>query len=283
MIYSDQAEKLRLMVAQMTPSARTIAITSGKGGVGKTNIAVNLAMLLARRGRRVVLIDSDLALANVDVLLNLTPRWNLSHVISGARQLDEIITPGPGGMELVAGASGLMNMANLDEDERERLLEAIEEIEQRCDFVILDTGAGIGPNTVHIAAAADEVIVVATPEPTSVTDAYATVKVINTLSDSVRISLLVNMAMSRREATYVYGKITAVAQHFLGFRIGDAGYVLLDDHVGEAVRRRRPFVLQYPRCPASYCMAALTGRLTSSKPGRAAKEGLLRRMVRMFA
>jgi flagellar biosynthesis protein FlhG len=283
MIYTDQAERLRQMVAEMAPRARLIAVTSGKGGVGKSNVAVNLAVLLARRDKRTVLIDSDLALANADVLLNVTPRWNLSHVISGARRLEDIITPGPGGVELIAAASGLMDLAHLPAGQRDALIEAIEQLEQRADFVILDTGAGIGANTVHLAAAADDVLVVATPEPTSITDAYATVKVISSLSETARISLLVNMALSRREATCVYGKIAAVARHFLGLRLGDAGYVLMDEHVGEAVRRRRPFVLQYPRCPASYCMAALGARLASSGPDRPRKEGLLRRMVRMFA
>ena len=150
-------------------------------------------------------------------------------------------------------------------------------------WIVLDTAAGLGPNTVHLVAAADEALIVSTPEPTGIMDAYATIKVLSDRNDRVRLSVLVNMTRSRPEATYVYGRIAAVTRHFLGLRVGDAGYVLQDDHVGEAVRRRRPFVLEYPRCPATYCVAALAGRLASDAADRPAKEGLFRRLLRLFA
>jgi len=268
----DQASHLRSLVRARS-RARVIAITSGKGGVGKSNVAVNLAIRLASAGKEVVLLDADLGLANDDVLCNIDLPLNLSHVISRKRELREVLVKGPGGFWLIGGASGLARMADLSDDDRQRLVDALGELEQQSDVILIDTGAGIGPNVLTFTRAADEVLVVTTPEPTAITDAYAVIKVIRRhdgemdrdngadASPGRAISLLVNQARSATEAAMVYERISRVARQFLGSGVQDAGYVMSDEHVPTAVRQRLPFVIASPKCPASECITRLAMRL----------------------
>jgi len=268
----DQASHLRNL-ARSRSRARVIAITSGKGGVGKSNVAVNLAIRLASAGKEVVLLDADLGLANADVLCNIDLPLNLSHVIARKRQLREVMVKGPGGFGLIGGASGLARMADLSDDDRQRLVDALGELEQQSDVILIDTGAGISPNVLTFTRAADEVLVVTTPEPTAITDAYAVIKVIRRNEGDIDresgagpspgrpISLLVNQARSATEAALVYDRIARVARQFLGSAVQDGGYVLSDDHVSTAVRQRVPFVISSPKCPASECITRLAMRL----------------------
>ena len=276
----DQATQLRSLMqttsttgaAPAAPRRRAgvIAITSGKGGVGKSNIAVNLAIKLSMAGKETVLLDADLGLANADVLCNMDLRANLSHVIGRHKQLHEVIATGPGGFGLIGGASGLARMADLGDNDRQRLVEALGELEQRADCILIDTGAGISPNVLTFTRAADHVLVVTTPEPTAITDAYAVIKVITRQAAadgqahdgmSRRISLLVNQCRSAGEARVVHERIAKVAKQFLNVKVFDAGYVLSDEQVSLAVRRRTPFVVGAPKCPASQCIAHLAMRL----------------------
>src|ERR1041385_2437859 len=172
----DQAAQLRSLVRERR-RASVVAITSGKGGVGKSNIAVNLAIKLAAANKDVVLLDADLGLANADVLCNVDLKTNLAHVIARKHELAEVMVKAPGGFRLIGGASGLARMADLTDGDRQRLLEALAELEQTTDAILLDTGAGISPNVLAFAKAADHVMVVTTPEPTAITDAYAVIKV----------------------------------------------------------------------------------------------------------
>src|SRR3954447_16522594 len=174
----DQAAQLRSLVRQRR-RASVIAVTSGKGGVGKSNVAVNLAIQLSKAGKRVVLLDADLGLANVDVLCNVDLTTNLSHVIARKKELREVMVDAPGGFRLIGGASGLARMADLADADRQRLVEALAELEQTADVILIDTGAGISPNVLTFTRAADHVLVVTTPEPTAITDAYAVIKVIS--------------------------------------------------------------------------------------------------------
>ncbi len=282
----DQAEKLRRMVREMRPHARVLAVTSGKGGVGKTNVAVNLAVSLARSHRqKVVLVDTDLALANVDLMLDLQPRWNLSHVISGERTLDEVILQGPDGLEIVPGASGLGRLADLEPSQQRTLVDQLTQLEQRADFCILDTEAGIGPTVVTMASSADECLVVTTPEPPSVADAYATVKVVSRCARRPVMHLLVNMVNGRREGERVYERIRTVATRFLDVELGDAGHILCDGHVARAVRRRQPFVTGFPNSQAAWCMRQVTERLISGgrDDGVAPARGFFRRVAGLFS
>ena len=265
-----------------TARATVIAITSGKGGVGKSNISVNLAVHLAAAGKDVILLDADLGLANADVLCNVDLPCNLAHVIARKKFLHEVIVEAPGGFRLIGGASGLAKMADLSDFDRQRLLDSMAELEQQSDVILIDTGAGISPNVLAFTRAADHVLVVTTPEPTAITDAYATIKVISRDHADRRISLLVNQAQSQGEARTVFDRIAKVARQFLNLRILDAGFVYADEAVPAAVRKRTPFTLLSPRCPASQCVAQLALRLEQGVAGRLDQGGFFKRMGRWF-
>lgn len=242
-------------------TARVVAVTSGKGGVGKSNIAVNLAARLATMGRKVALLDADLGLANADVLCNLSPSATLAHVVSGRKELADVALQAPGGFSLIPGASGLTQMTELGELEKARLVHLFRRLQSDYNLLLIDTGAGIGPNVMSFLQAADELLVVTTPEPTAVTDAYALMKAVSRQRQDAPMSLLVNMAHDRDEARRVYERVAGVCKRFLGLALRDAGYVLYDPKVGAAVRRRRPFVLESPSAPASLCIQQLAHKI----------------------
>jgi len=274
----DQASRLRQLMRDANRT-QTIAVASGKGGVGKSNLALNLSILLSAAGQRVALIDADLGLANLDVLLDVDVRGNLSHVISGARSLSDVIVHLPSGVQLVPGASGLERLAHLNEFQRAHLLREMMQLEADNDVIVIDCGAGIGPDVVHFATAADSVIVVTAPEPTAVTDGYAVIKVLTQAKFDGKMSLLVNFATDRQEARLTYTRVADVARQFLGARVLDAGYVLADPKVREAVRRREPFVLAYPKCDASRCLAALAAKLCAGGSLAPPRQGFFRKVA----
>lgn len=261
----DQASSLRVMAHRAEKRAQTIAITSGKGGVGKTNLAVNLATVLAAMRRRVVLLDADLGLANADILCNVQPRFNLAHVVAGQRDLVDVMTPVPAGFSLIPGASGLAKMADLSEPERKRIVSELEFVDETADTLIIDTGAGIGRNVLSFTTTADHVVIVTTPEPTAITDAYAVMKVLvrcgTVDGGGAKISVMVNMANNRDEALQVHERIASVARQFLKTDVAFSGYVVNDDAVKQAVRKRAPFVQQYPNSAAAQCVQAWANRM----------------------
>jgi flagellar biosynthesis protein FlhG len=276
------------MVREMRPHARVLAVTSGKGGVGKTNVAANLGIALCRSHRqRVVLIDADLGLANVDLMLGLQPQWNLSHVLSGERRLEDIIVQGPEGIEIVPGASGLSRLADLQDSQRRTLLEELGKLDNRTDYCIIDTGAGIGRTVVSMASSADECIVVTTPEPPSIADAYAMLKTLSRQPHRPQLRLLVNMVGSRQEARRVYERIAGVAQKFLGLHVHDAGYIFCDGHVARAVRGRKPFVTAFPNSQAAWCMRQVAERTAKPHAQDAGDEeagrGFFKRVAGLFS
>ncbi|HMO26692.1 MAG TPA: MinD/ParA family protein [Tepidisphaeraceae bacterium] len=278
---TDQAAHLRMLMRQQT-RASVVAITSGKGGVGKSTLAVNLAIKLTQAGKEVVLLDADLGLANADVLCNMDLPSNLAHVIARKRELKDVMVRGPGGFRLIGGASRLARMAGLSDFDRQRIVESLGRVEQEADMLLIDTGAGISANVMSFTRAADHVIVVTTPEPTAITDAYAMVKVISKDGGDRRISLLVNQVTSPGEARAVYERISRVARQFLGISVYDAGYFFDDDAVPQAVRRRVPFVIGNPRCPASACIAQLAVRLQQGVADKISEGGFFQRMTRWF-
>ena len=278
----DQAERLRELARSGRRRGRVVAVTSGKGGVGKTNLAVNLAVASAAAGRRTTLLDLDLGLANVDILMNLSPRYTLAHVLAGGRSLADIVTSGPGGVRVVPGASGVPRLADLDQNGREDLLRELGELEEGADLLVLDTGAGISRNVVAFAAAADEVVVVTTPEPTSVLDAFATIKVLSREEALGRVRLVVNQCATRAEAEAVSRRVAGACRQFLGLSVDRMGYVISDYHVGQAVRMRRPLVLAYPDAPASRCIRTLAGLLAGALPHQR-PVGFFRRVLASLA
>ncbi|MDB5325617.1 MAG: ATPase involved in chromosome partitioning [Phycisphaerales bacterium] len=279
--FVDQATTLRSLAASQR-RATVIAVTSGKGGVGKSNISVNLAIKLAESGQRVALLDADLGLANTDVLCNVDLNWNLSHVISRKRELKDVMQEVPGGFFLIGGASGLAKMAELTDMDRQRVVDAMGELESQFDVILIDTGAGISANVLAFTRAADHVLIVTTPEPTAITDAYAVAKVIVRDGQDRKMSLLVNQAQSADEGRAVYERISRVARQFLGVGLFDAGFVYADTNVPMAVRKRTPFVLSAPRCAATQCINQLADRLQTDRPARGSGEtgGFFVRMSR---
>ena len=278
---ADQAEALRTLARESTAGrAQVVSIASGKGGVGKSNLAVNLAVRLSQMGRRVVLMDADLGTANVDVLCNLRPSANLAHVVAGRKPIEQAIIPAPGGFGLIPGASGLAKMADLTTFERSRLVEQLHRIEQTHDLILIDLCAGVGPNVMAFILGSDQLLTVTTPEPTAMTDAYAVIKVVSRQRRDMRIGLVVNMVKDAQEGQLIYQRINGVCEKFLDKSTHDAGYVLNDSRVPEAVRRRYPFVLDNPRSAASLCISRLAHRIDrhAAEPGRS-EGGLWRRMA----
>ncbi|GIW77946.1 MAG: site-determining protein [Phycisphaerae bacterium] len=277
--FVDQATSLRTL-AQSARRARVIAVTSGKGGVGKSNIAVNLAIRMAQSGKQVALLDADLGLANADVLCNVDLKWNLSHLITRKRTLQEVMIQAPGGFHLIGGASGLAKMADLTDQDRQRILDSLTELESMFDVLIIDTGAGINANVLCFTRAADHVLIVTTPEPTAITDAYAVAKVMIRDGQERQMSLVVNQVRSAAEGRAVYERISKVARQFLGIGIYDAGCIFTDENVALAVRRRSPFVMAFPKTPASVCISQLVTRLQPERMLKPQPGGFFHRMSR---
>jgi flagellar biosynthesis protein FlhG len=266
-----------------TQRARTIAITSGKGGIGKSNVALNTAILLSAAGQRVALVDADLGTANLDVLMNLSVGGNLTHVMAGRRSLDQVVMTLPCGVQFVPGASGLAAAAHLSELQRLQLIETLTALEAENDLIIVDTGAGIGPDVLGFCSAADNVIVVTGPEATAMTDCYAVIKVLAQREFDGHLSVLVNMASGRMEARATYQRVSSVARQFLDIQVYDAGYILEDNKLRDSVRRREPVVLAWPRCPASRCLAALATKLCEGGALVERRQGFFRRVANWFA
>jgi flagellar biosynthesis protein FlhG len=249
---------------------RVISVTSGKGGVGKTNVVANLAVALARLGQRVLVLDADLGLANLDILLGLSPRYNIRHVLSGEKKLEDVIVEGPGGIRVLPASSGVQELTQLGEEQKLLLMGELDALEPSCDTLLIDTGAGISPNVTYFNLAAQERIVVVTPEPTSITDAYALIKVMATRHATRSFKLLVNQVRDERDAGEVVGKLVRVVDRFIGeVSLEALGWVPADACVTRAVKRQMAVVEAYPDCPASRGFARVAKAIVSSSAGPA--------------
>lgn len=241
----DQASGLREMVDPRP--IRAIAVTGGKGGVGKTNVSVNLGVAAAEMGQKVLLLDADLGLANIDVVLGLHPQYDLSHVMRGERALEEVLVEGPSGLKVIPGASGVQALAELSPAEHTGLIRAFSEVACDTDLLIVDTAAGISDTVLSFSRAAHEIVVVVCDEPASITDAYAIIKLLNRDHGHQRFRILANMVRSAQEGRELYNKMCRVTDRYLDVTLGFMGAVPFDDSLRKAVRTQRPVVQAFPR------------------------------------
>jgi flagellar biosynthesis protein FlhG len=264
----DQAAGLRRLSRQRP--VRVITVTSGKGGVGKTNVSVNLAMALIESGKEVMIMDADLGLANVDVMLGLHPRFNLSHVINGEMSLEDIILEGPSGLKLVPAASGAQVMAGLTPTQHAGIIRAFSELHQNLDVLIVDTAAGISDSVITFSKASQEVVVVVCDEPASITDAYALIKVLNRDHGLHRFRILANMVGNEQQGRQLYEKIARVTDQYLYVELDFMGSIPYDIHLRKAVQRQSPVVSLYPdsvSAQAFHELAVKTERWPSPRSG----------------
>src|SRR5262245_53745903 len=247
-------------IQSLSKPVQVIAVTGGKGGVGKTSVAVNLATGLAALGRRVVLLDGDLGLANVDVLLGLSPRYTLAHVLSGERTLDEILVKAKQGFQIVPAASGAADLASLDGQGHLALVQAFSGLAARLDVLIIDTAAGIAPGVLQFSQAAQHILVVVTDEPASLTDAYALIKVLSRDHGVNRFRVVANMSRGAGDGAAVFRKLEAVTGRFLDVLLEYAGDIPDDEHVRRAIKMQRPVVDAFPGAPAGKAFKKLAQR-----------------------
>lgn len=277
----DQADKLRQVIdklkqkqavnqaavplQQLKRSARVITVTSGKGGVGKTNVTINLAIALSELGQRVVILDADFGLANIDVLFGIIPQFTLLDVIKNKKNIIEILSEGPRNTKFISGGSGVEELVKLDRVQILKFVENISLLDKIADIILVDTGAGLSENVMSFVMAADEVLLVTTPEPTSITDAYALIKMISNRNRAKKVKLVINRAENPVEASDIMNKLTLVAQKFLGLTLEPIGFILQDDAVIKAVKQQQPFALSYPKSQASKCIKEISERLAESE------------------
>lgn len=261
---------------------KVVAVTGGKGGVGKTNISVNLSAALAEMQRRVVLMDADLGLANVDVLLGLQARFTLADVLSGERRVRDILLPGPNGMKVVPASSGVQQMVQLSAQEHAAIIHSFSDLSDQLDVLVIDTAAGISDTVISFVRAAQEVIVVVCDEPSSITDAYALMKVLNTQHDVFRFRVIANMTRSTQEGINLFNKLNGVCDRFLDVSMQYLGAVPFDENVRKAVQKRKALLEFAPRCKASQAMRVLAQKvdaIPTSTTARGHLEFFLERLL----
>ncbi len=261
----DQAAKLRELLAKQEDAvkeARIIAVSSGKGGVGKTNFTINIAIALAEMGKKVTIIDADLGLANVDVLLGVISKHNFMEVLSGEVEAKDLAAEGPKGIQIVSGGSGIAGLVDIDDLELERLILALSYFNATSDYIIIDTGAGISRSVMSFVAAASELVVVLNPDPTSITDAYALIKNVENAEEKT-IRLVINRVESAIEGKEAFDKIQSTVSKFLGIDVENLGYIFEDHSLGRAVKKQMPVIVEYPRSISSKAIENIARKLDS--------------------
>lgn len=264
----DQAEQLRNIIKKQSLEkkvARVITVTSGKGGVGKSSISVNLAIELSKQGKKVIVIDVDFGLANIEVMLGIRPKYNLADCIFYGKSIEDIITPGPVGIGFISGGSGIGELANITKEQIISLTKKLYVLDELADIVIIDTGAGITDSVLEFVIASSEVLLVTTPEPTSITDAYALLKTLNKKeefsSENTIIKMLANRVDSTQEAKLLFDKVNLVVGKFLDFNIEFLGAVPQDNMVSKAIMQQKPYTMLYPNAPSSKAIVQLAKTL----------------------
>ena len=266
----DQAEGLRNIIKKQEiesakRTARVITVTSGKGGVGKTSVSINLAIQLSRMGRKVVVLDADFGLANIEIMLGIRPKYNLSDLMFRGKTMKDIITYGPEGIGFISGGSGINEMANLTRGQVFQLIQKMEDLDKLADIIIVDTGAGIGDAVLEFVAASEEVLLVATPEPTSITDAYALLKMLNRSSSyrpgKTDVKMVANQVRDGRDADELFDKIGLVVSKFLNIEVEYLGGIPYDNNVQRAVMKQEPVSMVAPQSVAARSMERIAKKL----------------------
>ncbi|WP_026893832.1 MinD/ParA family protein [Clostridiisalibacter paucivorans] len=284
----DQAERLRELVNIKTYNnrdkkkdnikrhTRVISITSGKGGVGKTNIAINLAISLTKLGHKVIVFDADIGFANVDVILGIIPKYTIADVLNGDKDIYDIIEYGPNDIGIIAGGSGIKDIMNLSEVQLTKLTNQLISLENLADFIIIDTGAGLSNTVMSFVNSSDEVILIITPEPTSLTDGYAMIKTLANKNKDLNIKVIINRVAHEKEGKIVYNKLNMVANKFLKINVDNIGYINDSKFVSEAVRNQEPFSLKYPKSIPSKKMKYIAMNIIENKYGSADDRGMVK-------
>lgn len=269
----DQAEKLRAIIKRQnrinSSGARIITVTSGKGGVGKSNVSINLALQFRRQGKRVIIFDADFGLANIEVMFGVIPEYTLADLMFKGKELKDIITEGPEGVMFVSGGSGIARLVNLDNEQVKRLVYKLSELENMADVVIIDTGAGISPSVLEFVAASPEVLLVTTPEPTSITDSYALLKALAMYDgfdrETNKIMVVANRVSSASESNNIFEKLSAVVNRFLDVRLNFIGAVPYDTAITKAVMKQKPVTIAYPSSGAAKAFSLISTRLINNE------------------
>lgn len=276
----DSLARNDMGVERETTLTKTLAVTSGKGGVGKTIVVANLSVALSRLGRKVVILDADFGLANIDIVFGVPIDENIAHVLTRGRSFEEIIVEGPEAVRIVPASSGLQDITRLDEKHEEVLVNGLGEICRESDVVLLDTAAGIADNVMKVLSLSDQIILVTDNQPTSLVDAYALIKVVSEKDSDKRIRVIINSCASKREAEGVYTRLEGAVANFLKRKIEFLGYVIHDVYLAKSVTAQQPVVIKYPFAPSSRCFEKIAERLVSKEE---ATEGRMnRKKLRSF-
>lgn len=282
----DQAQRLRQLANQndSTTKPRIITVTSGKGGVGKSNFVVNLSITLQKMGKKVMIFDADVGMGNDDVLMGFLPKYNVFDVILNGKEIDEVIITGPYGVKLLPGGSGLTKIDELTDDQRQVFIDKLEKVKD-LDYIIMDTGAGINRSVLGFVACCEELIVITTPEPTSLTDAYSLLKAISHFKIKSSAKVIVNRAFDSKEADITFGKFNNAVTNFLKMRLEYLGFISDDRKLIQAVRTQQPFVISFPNCEAAQDIGKIARKLvgTSGSEERMGVQGLFKRIFSIFS
>lgn len=288
----DQAERLRSIIRKRSSTkvaakgkgSRIITVASGKGGVGKTNLVVNMGIIMGQLGHKVVILDTDLGMANTDILLNLKPVYTLIDVIQGQKDLQEVLLQGPHNVEVLPGGSCLPDLVNLDSQQREKLISRLSYLDQEGNILLVDCSAGLSRDVLSFVASSDDLVLVTTPEPTAITDAYGIIKVVNNYRLKPRVSIVINMVHHARDGEAVFRRISNVCRNFLSINIDYLGSIEFDQYVQRAVLNCYPYALQFPRSRATMLTREITGRLLygEEKSARKKEERFLQRLFAIW-